>query len=251
MNRCIQRSLLRSLVCFLEARRQRRNYRRVDRFVCPSRFLQAKVRGMGLPGRFTCIANFVELAPFSLPEPPAVPRVLFFGRLVEEKGVALLIAAMKGLPAECLIVGDGPEKKALQAQAAQSPEARVRFLGHRPFPELEPIIRGSSLVVVPSIWYENNPFAVIEAYALGVPVVAARIGGIPELVIDRETGLLFAAGNSAELREKILLLLGDPGLGRVLAANARRHLETNFSPSGHYEKLLGLYRELIAAAPAP
>lgn len=251
LQRCIKDDFLKSLVFSLEAMLQRKHYRQVDRFISPSLFLQGKIKEMGFPGTCAYIANFSDFSPYAAPPPAPKPLVLFFGRLVEEKGIPLLIEAMKGLPAFCLIIGDGPEKKALQAQAEQCPTAKVRFLGHQPRDILRKAIRRSSLVVVPSIWYENNPFSVIESFSLGVPVVAARIGGIPELVIDRETGLLFAAGSSEDLREKISLLLRDPGLGRVLAANARRHLEENFSPAGHYEKLLRLYRELIPAAPAP
>ena len=166
---------------------------------------------------------------------------------MEEKGVSLLIDAMKDIAADCLIVGDGPLKKALQLQAASNPDARIRFLDHQPFSDLEQIIRRSNMVVVPSIWYENNPFTIIEAFALGVPVVAARIGGIPELVIDQKTGLLFKAGDSADLRDKIVQLLKNPEQGCALARNARLHLERHFHPALHAQKLLALYQELIEA----
>ena len=251
LGKCVKNDPLKSLVCSLEGLLHGRTYARVDRFISPSRFLIAKVKDMGFNGRCVYIPNFFAPAHVEPAGGPLAPRVLFFGRLVEEKGISLLIEAMEGIPARCLIIGDGPGKAALQAQAAQRPAARIRFLGHQPGGVLQKAIRRSSLVVVPSLWYENNPFAIIESFSLGIPVVAARIGGIPELVIDRETGLLFAAGSSADLREKIALLLKDPGLGRTLAANARLHLERNFNASGHYEKLLALYRELIAAAVKP
>ena len=76
-------------------------------------------------------------------------------------------------------------------------------------------------------------------------VIGADIGGIPELVIDGETGLLFTAGDPDDLREKISRLLADPRLGRDLAEKALIHLERNFSPAQHGAKLLSLYRELI------
>ncbi len=190
LKKCIKNSYGKSLVCSLAALLHRAAYSRVDRFIAPSLFLIRKARDMGFAPECTYIANFTVLPPFEASPREATAPIVFFGRLVEEKGVSLLIAAMNGLPADCLIIGDGPEKKALLVQAGRFPDARVRFLGHQPFPALAAIIRHARLVVVPSIWYENNPFAVMEAFALGVPVVAARIGGIPELVIDRETGLL-------------------------------------------------------------
>ncbi len=251
LRKCVKNDPLKSLICSLEGLLHGKTYARVDRFVAPSRFLIAKIEEMGFAGRCSYIPNFFAPTRAQAAVTPAKPLVLFFGRLVEEKGVSLLIEAMAGVPARCLIIGDGPGKEALRALAAQRPTARVRFLGHQPYGVLQKAVLRSSLVVVPSLWYENNPFSIIESFSLGVPVVAARIGGIPELVIDRETGMLFTAGRSDELREKITLLLGDPGLGRTLAANARRHLERNFNAAGHYEKLLALYRELIAADARP
>ncbi len=251
LKRCVKNSYWKSLVCSLGAVLHRANYRRVDRFISPSLFLIAKAGEMGFRGKCVHIANFTGLPPLEpVPAAPGAP-VVYFGRLVEEKGVSLLIDAMNGTPVDCLIIGDGPEKKALQAQAGQIANARIRFLGHQPFPALAAIVRRARMVVVPSIWYENNPFAVMEAFALSVPVVAARIGGIPELVIDRETGLLFSPGDSADLRVQIARLLQQPELGRELARKAHRHLEQHFSADQHGEKLLRLYRELIAARPAP
>ncbi len=249
LKKCVKNSYGKSLVCSLEAALHRAMYWRVDRFISPSLFLLRKAKEMGFAPECTYIANFTALPPFEPPPRAAEAPIVFFGRLVEEKGVSLLITALRGLPASCLIIGDGPEKKALQAQAGRTPDARIRFLGHQPFPALETIIRRACMVVVPSIWYENNPFAVMEAFAMGVPVVAARIGGIPELVIDGETGLLFRAGDSDDLRVKITALLQYPELGQKLAAQAYRHLQLHFSAGAHGEKLLRLYREVLAGNP--
>lgn len=253
LKKCVKNSYLKSLVCALEMRLHRKYYQQVDRFIAPSRFLSGKVKEMGLAGDCTYIANFSEcFSMAAVPESvPQVPQIVFFGRLVEEKGVSLLIEAMPGIAADCLIVGDGPLKKKLQARAKKNPGTRIRFLEHQTHSSLQQIIRRSSLVVVPSLWYENNPFAIIEAFAAGVPVVAARIGGIPELVIDGETGLLFTAGDPDDLREKVSRLLADPGLGSVLAKKALLHLEQHFSPAQHGEKLLQLYHELVALSGQP
>ncbi len=251
LNKCVKNSYLKSLVCLLEKKLHRRNYDRVDRFVCPSRFLLEKIREMGFSGKCTYIANCTNLDAVEAPAPPPNPLILFFGRLVEEKGIHLLIEAMRGIPAECLIVGDGPRENGLREQASHTRDARIRFIAHQPPQALKVIIRRSTMVVVPSVWYENNPFSIIESFYMGIPVVAARIGGIPELVIDGKTGLLFTPGSSADLHDKIVLLLKNPKLGRELAENARRHLELHFSPAGHCAKLLQLYRELIEANAKP
>ena len=245
LKRCIKASYLKSLVCALEMSLQRKYYRQVDRFIAPSLFLMDKIKALGFSGNCTYIPNFTACLPMAAAPALPVPQIIFFGRLVEEKGVLVLIDAMQGINAGCLIIGDGPLKNELQAEAERSVKARITFSGHLPGSVLRQAIRGSSMVVVPSTWYENNPFAVIEAFALGVPVVASRIGGIPELVIDGETGLLFTAGDSVDLREKITRLLACPELGLELAKKARLHLERHFLPLPHGEKLLGLYRELL------
>lgn len=247
LKKCVKDSRLKSLLCAVEVALHRRYYEEIDALVAPSRFMMAKMADMGFPKPCRLIPNAVRLPAAAPAATGGPPLVLCFGRLVEEKGIRLLIEAMKGVPAECLIVGNGPLKEELRKLAAGSPQARVRFLDHRPFSLLEPIVRRAAMVVVPSIWYENNPFSIIESFSLGVPVVAARIGGIPEMVIDGETGMLFAAGSSAECREKIMLLLRDPELGRRLGGQARLHLERHCHPDRHCEKLLGLYRELIEA----
>ncbi|MFH2107292.1 MAG: glycosyltransferase family 4 protein [Chrysiogenia bacterium] len=247
LKKCVQGSRLKSMLCAVEVAYHRRYYKMIDAMVSPSRFLMAKMAAMGFPQPCFYIPNAVSLEggpPQGTADPP---QVLCFGRLVEEKGIHLLIEAMKGVPAECLIVGDGPQKEKLLELAARNPDAKIRFMGHQPFPLLVPILRRATMVVIPSIWYENNPFSVIESFSMGIPVVAARIGGLPELVIDRETGMLFTAGSSAELHDKIMLLLKNPDLGRELARKARLHLEQNFHPDVHIEKLLHLYQELIEA----
>lgn len=248
LNKCVKGSRLKSLLCAIEVSCHRRYYEMIDALVSPSRFLMAKITEMEFPTkRCRYLPNAVSLQggpPRAVADPP---QILCFGRLVEEKGINLLIEAMKGIQANCLIIGDGPRKEELNKLAARTPDARIQFMDHQPFFELEPIVRRAAMVIVPSIWYENSPFSIIESFSMGVPVIAARIGGIPELVIDGETGLLFTAGSSADLRAKIVLLLKDPELGSELARKARLHFERHFHPDLHYEKLLDLYRELIAA----
>lgn len=247
LKKCVKNSRLKSLLCTIEVARHRRFYEMIDAFISPSRFLMSKMAEMGFQMHCRYIPNVISLQQKSSAVAVDPPQILYFGRLVEEKGIGLLIGAMKGIPATCLIVGRGPGKKALQTLAARNPDASIQFLDHQPFSALEAIIRRSAMVVIPSLWHENNPYSIIESFSLGVPVVAARSGGIPELVIDRESGLLFTAGSGADLREKIVLLLNNPALGRELARKARRHLEQHFHPDRHCEELLGLYREVIEA----
>ena len=244
LKKCVKDSHIKSLVCTLEAWLHRKHYNQVDCFISPSRFLQDKIKEMGFTGKCVHIPNFVDMPPFEQPDPPSDPIILFFGRIVEEKGIEVLIEAMEGISADCLIVGEGPLNMALQGRTLQTPSARIRFLGHQPFPALDKIIRRSTMVVLPSIWFENNPFSIIESFARGVPVVASRIGGIPELVRDGETGMTFAPGDSGDLRKKIRFLLDRPEEIRCMGQNARQWVEKQNSKGNHYSRLIAVYRSL-------
>ncbi|MCF6153377.1 MAG: glycosyltransferase [Candidatus Kuenenia stuttgartiensis] len=114
-------------------------------------------------------------------------------------------------------------------------------LGYQKGDELYREIKKSKAVVLPSEWYENNPISVLEAFALGKPVIGARIGGIPELIKEKETGLLFEPGNSIDLREKIELLLSDDALCNKMGNSAKKLVEEEFNPEKHYQSLLKIY----------
>ncbi len=246
LKKCVKESRLKSLVCYVEALLQKNTYLEFDAFVAPSRFLMNKIAEMGFKGRCFHIPNAVPES-FSSNERgrPKERRVVFFGRLAEEKGVKLLVQAMSGLDAECLVIGDGPQKQKLMEQVHADGLKNVIFTGRQSAGKLAALLDSAALSVCPSTWYENNPFAIIESFARGVPVVAAAIGGIPELVLDGKSGLLFQAGDSLDLREKILMLLNDRELGPRLAAGAKKHLADHFSPAAHASSLLDLYGRLL------
>ncbi len=96
-------------------------------------------------------------------------------------------------------------------------------------------------VVIPSQWYENYPRSVIEAFALGKPVIGSRIGGIPELVRDGETGLTFEPGNAEDLRAKVKLLISNPDMVSEMGRTARRFVEEKLNPEIHYQGLMKIY----------
>ena len=99
--------------------------------------------------------------------------------------------------------------------------------------------------VLPSECYENNPRSVLESFALGKPVIGARIGGVPELVKDNETGLTFEAGDAEDLRAKIEFLLNSPGRIVEMGKNARKFVEEELNAEKYYNKLVSIYRRLL------
>ena len=109
--------------------------------------------------------------------------------------------------------------------------------------------RWARAIVMPSEWYENAPLALLEAYALGKPVIGARIGGIPEHVREGETGATFASGSVEELAARLaeFAALTDAAIA-ALGAAARRHVVEDHSPGRYRERMLSVYREAGLAA---
>ena len=126
-------------------------------------------------------------------------QLCYVGRLSHEKGVATLIDAISSLPYALKLIGTGPLENELREKAQGK---NIEFLGSLPPEEVRRHVAKARLLILPSEWYENNPLSIIEALCLGTPVVAARIGGIPELVRP-SNGVLFRSGDTESLRNSI------------------------------------------------
>ena len=120
----------------------------------------------------------------------------------------------------------------------------VEFLGYLEGAALLEQVRGARAVVVPSEWYENLPYAVLEAMALGVPVIGSRIGGIPEMVEEGTTGRLFPAGDAPALAGAMEALAGDPAAAAALGRAARRKLEAAWGAERGVAAVEALYAEV-------
>jgi len=140
-----------------------------------------------------------------------------------------------------VVVGEGPFRGELQGQAVRQGISNVHFAGYQDGAALKDLVGRAAFVVVPSEWFENSPVVIYEAGALGKPVVASRIGGIPEIVEDGSTGLLFEPGNVDELTDRIEALSADPATCAGMGRRARTRVE-NVAAS-HYGSLLAIYRE--------
>lgn len=220
-------------------------YRPVALFLCPSRFLEGKMReGRVFPERLRWIPNFVDVGRWPPKESPGT-GVVFAGRLSHEKGVDVLIRAIAAMPDVTLdLAGAGPERAALERLAAEVGAAdRVRFHGRLGTDELRSVLRKAAVAAVPSRWYENQPLAVLEAFACGLPVVGTELGGVPELIDPGVDGASVPANDPAALAAALRPLLADPGLAFRMGAAGRAKVERDFGPSMHLERLLGLYDE--------
>ncbi|TET63903.1 glycosyltransferase family 1 protein, partial [Candidatus Aerophobetes bacterium] len=171
---------------------------------------------------------------------------VYFGRISQEKGVLTLIRAMRDIKnSRLLIVGAGELRNRLEEYVAEKEIANIEFSGYLGEEELKAMVRNSMFAVVPSEWYENCPYSVLEAFALGKPVIGSDIGGIPELIDDGINGLLFEPGNSQELSEKIAHLTSRPRLREQMGRNARKKVEEEYNPELFYGRLMEIYQRLI------
>lgn len=217
----------------------------VDTFVAPSQFLKQKLVQHGIKNRIVQIPNFLHVDQYA-PQFDSDDYFVFFGRLVETKGIRTLLEAMRQVKgADLYVAGTGELLPELEAYKATHGLDNVHFLGYLGQEKLMPLLKNGRFSVIPSEWYENYSMAILESMASGTPVVGANIGGIPELVIDGETGLLFESGNAAQLAEKINLLLANPTLTTKLAKGARAFVEKTNNATRFYEATLSLYQEFV------
>ncbi|MCA9399825.1 MAG: glycosyltransferase family 4 protein, partial [Candidatus Omnitrophica bacterium] len=224
-------------------------YDLVDCFISPSQFLKDKVEEMGFKGRVEYLPNFVYPDHIEPRYSFDGNALVYMGRLSHEKGVRTLIKAAGSIPdVQLKIIGDGPARAELENYVTDERLSNVTFLGYMSGDKLNNEIKGAKCVVIPSEWYENNPRSVIESFAMGKPVIGARIGGIPELVRDNETGMTFISGDEKDLSEKINYALADDERIKRWGQNARRLIEDEYSAQKHYQGLRAIYDEVLANA---
>ncbi len=230
-NKCKKGSTAASAVAALEAYANGffDPYKDIDHFICPSAFLRDKFIQAGFPPeKFSHVPNLFDFSTIDQAARGEAYRhdrryVLYVGRIQTVKGVITLARAMKGQDADLLVVGDGEDVETLRQTIARFGLDNVKLMGKKPRTEVLAFMKGAEFSVVPSEWYENLPYSVVENLLLSKPVLGARIGGIPELVIDNETGRLFRSGDEADLSAKIMEMLAVPEKLREWGENARRH----------------------------
>lgn len=225
--------------------------RHVDAFVALSRFQRDLMVRYGLPAdRLVVKPNFYATDAMPLPWDRRDDRVAFIGRLSQEKGARVLVEAWcrMGHAAPGLdVVGDGPEREALERLAqASSNRPPIRFLGVRPFEETQAILRRARALVVPSLCFEGFPMVVREAYAFGVPVIASRIGSLGDIVTDGVTGQHFTPGNADELATIVLTLWRTHGMLERMASAAREAFDESLTASTGHARLIAIYQAAIA-----
>lgn len=224
--------------------------RHVDAFVALSDFQKNLMAQAGLPD------EAIHVKPQFYPDPPdALPwesredKIVFIGRLGEEKGVQVLLQTWKawGGSAPLLeIIGDGPLKKELSETVAKTGlTSKVVFKGQLPFNKTQQCLSRAQLLVLPSLWFEGFPMVVREAFALGVPVVASRIGPLPNIIREGEAGMLFEPGNPEDLLRAVRALWSDRDRLAKLTKGAREIFEAKYTANVNHKILMKIYKMAI------
>ena len=248
LNKCTHNSRVKSFVNMLEMYLHHKIlhiYNKIDVFISPSMFLRDKLKEMGFKHEIKYLPNFTDFGTFQLQTNYVNNCIIYFGRLSNEKGLFTLLDAVKCINVQLKIIGNGPIRTQLEEKTSTEKISNVVFTGYKKSDELKRDIQNAAVTITPSEWYENNPRTIIESFALGKPVIGARIGGIPELVIDGKTGYTFEPGNADDLRAKIKQLLDDPDKIIVMGKKARIFVETEFSSERHYDQLMRIYETVM------
>lgn len=267
-NRCYGESLAKSTLVALEhtACKVHNLYDGVDKFICPSRALLDLAATSGISDdRLIELPNF-----FSIPkketdsvdsEPTPIQTSermwLFVGRVSAEKGLDTLLEAMTQVPAPegldqplgLTIVGGGPQIEALKMLAETWDIAeRVTFSGYVQPEALGQYFATAMAVILPSIWFENNPRSILDSYIHGAPVLGANRGGIPEMIVPGKTGDVFQPGDVPDLVAKMTALQNWTAEQRAnVAQYCAEFVGDRYHPETHYKQLMDIYESVISS----
>jgi glycosyltransferase involved in cell wall biosynthesis len=170
--------------------------------------------------------------------------ILYFGRISKEKGLFTLYDAMKNIPEiKLLVIGDGPDVD--ESLNYIKNVTNIKFIGPKWGEDLKPYINNCEFVVVPSEWYEPNPYVILQSFSFGKPVVATRIGGLVDMITDNFNGILCEAKNSIVLSKAIKELYTNAHKINELGRNARKDVEQKYNPDKYYANSIKLFEKLI------
>ena len=235
--KCVKGSAMKSLLGMMDAYTWKisKAYSYIDTIICPSRFLKDKLDTQKrFADKTVALHNFIEDRTGDITEKDNY--ILEFGHLSRDKGTNTLLEVAKRMPEEKFVfAGYGAAVEDMK----DIPNAE--YVGFKTGDELSNLIRRAKCSVYPSEWYENCPFSVIESQMFRTPVICSRMGGIPELLQENNTGLLFEAGDADDLKEKLEYFLYTPDVAESFTRNCKDVVfET---PETYYNKLIQIYED--------
>jgi glycosyltransferase involved in cell wall biosynthesis len=218
---------------------------KVDFFIALSNFAKEKFKtsALAIPEESLVVkSNFVP--DFGVGHFERDEDFLFVGRLVEEKGILVLLKASELFPFKLTIIGDGPMRELVIKAASVNPY--LRYLGFQDKITIAHHLKKCKALIFPSIWYEGFPLAILEAFSTGTVVIASRLGAMAEIIQDGVNGLLFETGNEHDLVDKIVEVETEHDHAKQLANNARLSYLAHYTPEKNYGLLIGIYNKALA-----
>jgi glycosyltransferase involved in cell wall biosynthesis len=212
---------------------------KVSAYIALNEFCKAKLVEMGIQeNRIRVKPNFVLPVENQVLKKDGNP--LFVGRLSKEKGVAVLAETIKSLPEQQFdIAGDGPEKHLFTSMP------NVNYLGSLNQEDVIKLMLKAPFIMLPSLWYENMPRTIVEAFSCGTPVIASDIGALSTMIDHNKTGILFSAGSSVELAESIKWALDNKEKLLHMGNMAKKKYISDFTEDANYTMLLDIYNQVI------
>jgi glycosyltransferase involved in cell wall biosynthesis len=224
--------------------------RHVDAFVAATQFSRERLVAGGLPAHKVLVKpNFLVA---DVAQRTAQPSgFAFVGRLTPEKGIATLLRAWEGVTTRepLRIAGSGP-LDALVTRASATDE-RILALGQLERGAILAEMAASRALIFPSLWYEGFPMTIVEAFAVGLPVIASRLGAMAELIDDGVNGLLYEAGDAAELTDCLNWAIAHPAELTAMGGRARERFEARYTAERNFDLLMDVYATARARAPRP
>lgn len=248
--KCIKNSKLKSVLGAIEAEyyREKKIYQKqIDYIITPSEFYKKKIIEDGInENKVKALHNFIDMRQYDL-ETEDKGYALYFGRLSKEKGILNLIKAFsKTNNGELYIAGEGEEKENIEKLIDENKlNNRAKILGFLNSDQMKEYIRKSKFIVVPSIWYENCPYSIIETLAIGKPIIGANIAGIPELVKENVNGFTYKYDNIEELTEKMEILFNNNSLVKEFASKSKQICNDLYSKEYYYNEIIKIYTNLL------
>jgi glycosyltransferase involved in cell wall biosynthesis len=247
VKKCCKNSLVYSVASSIEsyAHQYMNVYEKyVDKYLFASQFMLDKTKEFW---RNKNVSYGILKNPFNVEEYSPVYEgdyALYFGRIIEEKGVDRLISAASRVNIPIKIVGDGPDYHKLRTIVEKEQIINIDMLGPVWGEDLNAILYGARFVVVPSLWHENFPYVIFQAFAAGKPVLGSNRGGIPEL-IGRERGMLFEPDKENDLEERMQMMWEDSTKCTLQGMVARKYVINEFNDEKFYESLIRNYLTVL------
>lgn len=248
-NKCVKNSTSASIIRSFSmiVHKKIKIYDKIDAYICPTNFLKEKLIENGFDkDKIYNIPTFTNS--INSTSDNVGNYGLYYGRISPEKGVEYAIKAYEKLGDDykLIITGDDTteEAKRLKKYVKDKKLNNIKFTGFKKGKELEKIIEESRFVVVPSIWYENLPNTIIEAFSKKKPVIATDVGSLKDTIRDNENGYKFELKNIDSLLEKIKKM-DDKDNVRNMGENAYNDVRTKYSIDSHYKNLLQIFNKII------